>query len=155
MFHTTVRIAVAVMVAVALSSCQKGNPNLPLSRNETPLQHTNRIVVLDRDVRNTLLFVNSIQKRLSGGHLLIQANFENRMMTQDVWADIGFEFMDGNNMVVDKTEWMTTLFPAGQVTMIQGSSIGPGAVKHVLLLKNLKTATGRMIGPASKIMVFP
>ncbi len=149
-----VRSIILIIAAVVLCSCH-GGPNLPLSSGRTPLQHQNRIVVLNRDVRSTLLFVNAVQKRLPGGQLLIQANFQSRMRVQDVWADIAFEFMDQNNMLVDKTEWMTTFFPASQVTMVQGSSISPRAFKHVLLLKNLKTSDGRMIGPASFILEMP
>ncbi len=154
MFSNIIRMTAAGIAVIVLSSCQ-GGPNLPLSTGRTPLQHTNRTVVLDRDVRNTLLFVNSVNKRLPGGQIMVQANFQNRMRNQDVWADIAFEFLDGNNMLVDKTEWMTTLFPASQVTMVQGSSISPHAVKHVLLLKDLKTQNGRLIGPASWILEFP
>ncbi len=149
-----VRTISLIIIAVFFSSCH-GGPNLPLSSGRTPLQHKNRIVVLDRNVRNTLLFVNAVQKRLPGGQLLIQANFQSRMRVQDVWAEIAFEFMDKDNMVVDKTEWMTTLFPASQVTMVQGSSISPRAFKHVLLLRNLKTRDGRMIGPASWVIEMP
>ncbi len=149
-----IRIAVTILVAVVLSSCQ-GGPSLPLKTGGSPLQHENRTVVLDRDVRNTLLFVNSVQKRLPGGQVLVQSNFQSRMRQQDVWAEISFEFLDENNMLVDKTEWMTTLFPASQVTMVQGSSISPNVVKHVLLLKDLKTASGRLIGPSSWILEFP
>ena len=148
------RCFLLTVVIILLSSCQ-GGPNLPISTRKTPLQHQNRIVMLDRDVRSTLLFVNSVQKRLPGGQLLIQAKFQSRMRDQDVWADIAFEFMDEDNMVVDKTEWMTTLFPASEVTMVQGSSISPQVFKHVLLLKNLKTSDGRMIGPASWILELP
>lgn len=147
-------IATILCSAIIISGCQ-GGPNLPLSTGRAPLQHVNRTVMLDRDVRHTLLYVNSVQKRLPGGQLLIQANFQSRMRIEDVWADIAFEFLDENNMLVDKTEWMTTLFPASQVTMVQGSSISPNAVKHVLLLKDLKTRDGRMIGPASWILEFP
>ncbi len=154
MFSITTRFAIAVIIVFMISCCQ-GGPSAPLSTGRTPLQHSNRTVMLDRNVRNTLLLVNSVQKELPGGQLLAQVNFESRLRAQDVWADISFEFMDENNMLVDKTEWTTTLFPASQVTMVQGSSISPNAVKHVLLMKGLKTRNGRVIGPASVILEFP
>ncbi len=138
-----------------LTGCRQGGPALPLGTTRPPLQHTNRIIVLDRDVRNTLIYINSVNKRLPGGQLFIQVNFQNRLQGDDVWADVMFEFMDKNNMMMDKTQWMPTLFPASQVTMVQGSSLGGGAVKHVVLLKNLRTRNGRIIGPATDIFEVP
>ena len=47
-------------------------------------------------------------------------------------------------MVVDETEWVNTFFPRSEVTTVQGNSISGRAVKHVMLLKDLKTRTGRL-----------
>lgn len=155
MFHSLVQLINVLLVLFLLTSCQQGGPSGPLSTGRTPLQHSIRTTVIDRDVRNTLLFVNSVNKRLPGGQILIQANFENRLRSQDVWADISFEFMDEDNMLIDRTEWVPTLFPASQITMIQGSSISSHAAKHVLLMRNLKTANGKIVGPARKIFEYP
>ena len=51
--------------------------------------------------------------------------------------------MNENNVVIDETEWVKTLFPALEVTTVQGSSLTAGAVAHVMLLKNLYTRSGR------------
>ena len=147
--------ALVLSVWIVLTGCQPTGPSVPLSVTESPLQHTNRIVILDRNVRNTLFLVNAVHQRLPGGQLLVRANFQNRFHQDDVWADVKFEFQDKYNMVVDETEWMPTYFPAGEVTMVQGSSISSGAAKHVLLLKGLRTAAGgRIRGPGSAIYVI-
>ncbi len=151
MVSAILRCFMVLGLAGSLTGCHQGGAALPLGTTKPPRQHTNRIIVLDRNVRNTLIYINSVNKRLPGGQLLIQVNFQNRLQRDDVWADVKFEFMDANNMMVDTTQWIPTLFPASQVTMIQGSSLGGGAFKHVVLLKNLQTRNGRIIGPATDI----
>lgn len=134
---------------ILMSACASPGPYAPYARpGEAPMQHSQRIVILDRNVQDALLFVDSVQKRLPRGEILVQANFQNRYPKDDVWADIKFEFLDENNAAVDETEWVKTLFPALEVTTVQGSSITDRAVKHVMLLKNLYTRSGQKpIGP--------
>lgn len=142
-------------VFLLLTACQPTGPQVPLGVVTPPLQHTNRIVVLDRNVANAIFFVNADQQRLPGGQLFIRVNFQNRYHQNDVWADIKMEFQDSHNMMVDETEWVKTYFPAGEVTMVQGTSISPNAVKHVVLMKNLRTRNGgRITGPDDAIFVF-
>ncbi len=147
-------IVSGIVTLLMLTGCQPTGPAVPLGVVESPIQHTNRIVILNRNVRNTLFLVNAVHQRLPGGQLFVRANFQNRFHQDDVWADVKFEFQDQHNMVIDETEWLPTLFPAGEVTMVQGSSISGSANKHVLLLKNLRTATGgRIRGPGAAIYV--
>lgn len=120
-----------------------------------PMQHSQRIVILDRNVRNALLYVNSVQKRLPGGQIMVQANFQNRFPNDDVWADVKVEFLDAHNMLVDQTEWMPTYFPAWEVTMVQGSSISPKPVKHVMLLRNLRNRDGNIQGTWGTVFEMP
>jgi len=136
--------AICIVLLGFLPSCK--GPFVPIEKgaNAQPLQHTQRIVILDKQVRNALLYSNSVQKRLSGGQILVQANFQNRFSDGDIWAETKIEFLDENNMLVDQTEWVNTYFPAWEVTMIQGNSISANAVRHVILLKNLRTRTGRV-----------
>jgi len=130
-------------------ACTSTGPYAPYARpGDAPMQHSQRIVIMDRNVQGALLLVDSVQKRLPRGEILVQANFQSRYPNDDVWADIKFEFLDENNVPVDETEWVKTSFPALEVTTVQGSSISTRAVKHVMLLKNLYTRTGKKpIGP--------
>jgi hypothetical protein len=121
-----------------------------LGQINPPLEHSQRVVVLDQAVRDTLLLVNAVHKRLPGGQLLVQAGFRNRLTRDNVWAQVRFRFLDPYDMPVDESEWVDTLFAPGEVTTVQGSSMSPHAVKHVLLLRNLRSATGRL-GPAEAI----
>jgi len=125
-------------------------PMSPLGQINPPLEHSQRVVVLDQAVRDTLLLVNAVHKRLPGGQLLVQAGFRNRLTRDNVWAQVRFRFLDPYDMPVDESEWVDTLFAPGEVTTVQGSSMSPHAVKHVLLLRNLRSATGRL-GPAEAI----
>jgi len=130
-----------------LISCgSSGGPYPPLTRTpeKQPLQHEQRIVFLDKNAKDVLLYVNSVQKRLPGGHILVQANFQNRVAREDVWAEVKIVFYDENNMVVDETEWMNTHFAAGEVTMVQGNSTSDRAMKHVMLLKRLSNRSGKL-----------
>jgi len=126
------------------AACTSTGPYAPYARpGDAPMQQTQRIVILDRNVQGALLFVDSVQKRLPRGEILVQANFQSRYPNDDVWADVKFEFLDGNNVVIDETEWVKTFFPALEVTTVQGSSLTAGAATHVMLLKNLYTASGK------------
>ncbi len=135
----------ALLTALLLSSCQPAGPSAPYRLVNQPIQQSDRIVVLDNNVRDTLFLVNTSQARLPGGQIQVKASFQNRFQNVDVWADISFEFQDINGMAVDKGEWVTTRFAAGEVTTIQGTSISPNGQKHVLLLKNLQTGRGGSI----------
>ena len=138
-----------------LISCGgSGGPYVPVTHTAgwQPLQHEQRIVILDRNVKDVLLYVNSVQKRLPRGHILVQANFQSRFAKEDVWAEVKIVFYDENNMVVDETEWMNTHFPAWEVTMVQGNSISHRAMKHVMLLKNLRNRSGKL--PRTRGMIF-
>lgn len=143
---------IVLVLMVTVGGCAKG-PYAPLAHKpgtET-MQHTQRVVILDRNVRDALIFVNSVQKRLPGGQILVQANFQNRSQNVDVWADVKVEFLDENNMLVDATEWVQTHFPALQVTMVQGSSISGRAAKHTMLLRNLRTRDGSIRGTSGSV----
>ena len=145
------------LVAV-LTGCQTytTGPAVPYGLVDQPLQQTDRIVILDNNVRNTLYLVNEVQGRLPGGQLLIKATFQNRFHQDDVWADVKVEFQDQNSMAIDRSEWVTTLFPAGEVTLVQASSLTPVAVKHVLLIRNLRTVRGGAVtGPSNAIYIIP
>ena len=153
-----VYIIAGAVLLVLFASCK--GPYLPIERTHKgqPLQHSRRTVILDRNVRDALLYVNSVQKRLPGGQIFVQANFQNRFQGADIWADVKIEFLDENNMLVDETEWVNTYFPQWEVTMVQGNSISSQAVKHVMLMKNLKTPTGvlpRTFGTIFELPWFP
>ena len=126
------------------AACTSTGPYPPHARpGDAPMQQTRRVVILDRNVQGALLFVDSVQKRLPRGEMLVQANFQSRYPNDDVWADVKFEFLDENNVAIDETEWVKTLFPALEVTTVQGNSLTGGAVTHVMLLKNLYTRSGK------------
>ncbi len=112
--------------------------------------------MLDRNVQDVLLFIGSDQRRLPGGEIYVRANFQNRLPNDDVWAEVKLQFLDANNFPVDETEWVKYRFPALEITTVQGSSISSKAVKHVMLLRNLYTKTGRRIKPGTifKILGF-
>lgn len=150
------KLSLMGILTLILSACAGAGPYVPLEKSpkEVPLQHSQRIVILDRNVRNALLFINSVQNRLPGGQILIQANFQNRFPNDDLWAEVKFEFYDENNMVVDKTEWVNTHFPRAEVTMVQGNSISSKPAKHVMLMRNLRTRTGGIIGPVGAIFAI-
>lgn len=153
--HLT-RAAAALLAAAILTgpaACTSPGPYSPYARpGDAPMQQTHRIVILDSNVQDALLLVNTVQKRLPRGEILVQANYQNRYAREDIWADVKFEFFDGNGMLLDETEWVKTFFPALEVTMVQGSSISTTAAKHVMLLKNLYTASGNK--PISQGRIF-
>ncbi|HDQ41417.1 MAG TPA: hypothetical protein ENN39_10370 [Desulfonatronum sp.] len=148
-------VCVFLLALMVMTGCK--GPYAPIAHKPgtEPMQHSQRIVILDRNVRNALLYVNSVQKRLPGGQILVQANFQNRFPNDDIWADVKVEFLDEHNMLLDQTEWMSIHFPAWQVTMVQGSSISPRPVKHTMLLRNLRTRDGNIQGTWGTVFEMP
>jgi hypothetical protein len=124
-------------LAVWLTSCSSPGPYAPKSElGGSSAQLSQRVLFLDETLRDAVLLVNSVQKRLPRGEILVQANFRSRLQKNDIWVDVKFEFYDADSMLVDETEWMKVHFPAMEVTMVQGSSIASNAAKHVILLNN-------------------
>jgi hypothetical protein len=147
-------LAVSLALAGTISACGGGGgPYVPVTRDpvKTPYQHSQRILTLDKNVRDILLYVDSVQERLPGGQISIRASFQNRL-EQDVWAEVKTEFLGADNMVVDETEWVETHFPAWEVTAVKANSITAGAVKHTLLLRNIRNRTGVL--PKAKRGIF-
>ena len=143
---------------IGLTGCQNstGGQFLPYGVPDQPLHHTNRIVILDKNVRDTLFLINSVQERLPGGQIQVKAAFQNSFHEQDVWADVKVEFQDKNSMPIDSGEWITTFFPAAQSTMIESTSLTPNAAKHVVLLKKLRTSDGgNLAGERDNIYAIP
>lgn len=122
---------------VWIVSCSSPGPYAPKSEvGGGSMQQSQRVLFLDETLRDGLLLVNSAQKRLPRGEILVQANFKSRYQKNDIWVDVKFEFYDAQSMLIDETEWMKVHFPAMETTMVQGSSIASQAAKHVILLKN-------------------
>jgi len=140
------------VVVIALSC--RSRPSLStLSEDDT--QQNRRIIALNETVANTLLYVNSVQKRLPGGQILAQVNLQNRYAKTDVWAEVKVEFYDENSMLVDETEWINTYFPPLEITTIQGNSIHARAVKHCMLLRNIRNASGLLPGFRRSLFELP
>jgi len=139
-------------IAVIAVSCR--SPSLPtLGRTNT--QHNRRVIAVDQTVAKSLLYVNSVQKRLPGGQILVQVNLQNRYEKTDVWAEVKIEFYDENNMLIDETEWIDTHFPALEITTVQGNSIHARTAKHCMLLRNIRNASGLLPGSRRKLFVLP
>lgn len=133
----TARILLWMWFPVWITACSSSGPYAPKTRmGNSPMQQSQRILFIDENLRDGLLLVNSVQKKLPHGEILVQANFKSRYPNNDIWVEVKFEFFDANSILIDETEWMKTHFPAMEVTTVQGSSITPYAVKHVILLKN-------------------
>ncbi len=143
-----IRYGFICLIVVVLCSCGKEDTlYLPGAVTKAPLQQTHRLLLVDKNIRNALLYVNSVNNRLPGGQLLVRVNFQNQR-DDAVWADVMIEFQDADGIAIDQTAWIPTRFPAKLVTPVQGTSITPHATKHVVLLKNLRGEDGRGIGPA-------
>lgn len=140
-------------VVVIAISCRSSPSLSTLSEDDT--QQNRRIIALNETVANTLLYVNSVQKRLPGGQIMAQVNLQNRYEKTGVWAEVKVEFYDENSMLVDETEWINTYFPPLEITTIQGNSIHAGAVKHCMLLRNIRNASGVLPGFRRSLFELP
>ncbi len=152
-FFSFLAVCILLFSCLMMGGCGSPGSSAPYALVNQPMQLGNRIVILDNNVLDTLFLVNTSQARLPGGQIQVKATFQNRFQNQDIWVDVGFEFQDKNGMLVDRAEWVATRFPAAEVTLVQGTSISPLAQKHVLLLKNLRTAQGGPLRDGNGVFV--
>ena len=105
--------------------------------NRSPLQDTERIVLLDHALTRYLKVVRSKTDRLTAGQLEIKIDIENEE-NADVWADMRIIFRDDDGFELETTNWEPVQFHRRAVTTIKRNSLSAKAADYRILLRKIK-----------------
>ena len=145
--HAARTVVVAVLVAVAASSCRYAAEPSRLHQNprkghRVPLQHKERLLTLDKSIEAAVFYVNHVQNRLPGGQLQIKVNLQNRDASHDLFIEWKAIFYDRNNFEIESSPWVAQHFPAKMVTTVAVNSVRSDASNFTVMLRRAATSTG-------------
>ncbi|MCP5003853.1 MAG: hypothetical protein GY941_07865 [Planctomycetes bacterium] len=125
------------------TGCQKPGPYLVRQTpSETPFQHSERLIALDKSAAAALYFVNHQQSRSEAGQVYIQINLQNVSAAQDIWMDWKVVFYDKQNFQIEETEWNQTFFPAKEVKTLKVNSLRRDVEKFTVMVRSPSTTDG-------------
>ncbi len=147
----------SVLVVCLLATVQCGplrGPYGPIARDDgqDPHQLRHGVTVLDKDVRDALLFVNRTAKRLPNGQVRARVQMQNLHRGETLWSKIRFAFYDADNVIIDQTEWQSVAFPSQEVVALSGISLRGDVMRYNVQFKDLRSKSGDIMTPAGKIL---
>lgn len=105
-------------------------------RNPNPLQETERVVMLDRNMTYYLNIVKHVADRLPNGNLKVRLAIENEENT-DYWVDVQVIFRDKDGFEVESTNWEPFMFHRRKVTTYEKVSLNNQAADYRVLIRNI------------------
>ncbi len=151
------RLTALIMIGtlVLISGCQRSwDPSDPGMRGDgsTPHQLGHGVTMFDKNVRNTLVFINKSARRTERGHSQVRVQMQNvRDLT--LWADYRVVFYDADNMQIDATEWAPASFKPREVVLLQGVSLQNDATCYNVQFRNLRSKSGRPLSSKWEVKV--
>jgi hypothetical protein len=142
------------LLAAALVGCATPRgPYSPITPEDrdAPHQMSHGVTMLDKNVRDSLLFVNRVAKRLPSGQVQVRIQMQNLYRDETLWSDVRVVFYDEDNMTVDQTEWQKIPFPPREIVLIQGTSLRNDVQTYNVQFKNLRSRTGRRLCPPDTV----
>ena len=146
-----------VLVVFLLAAVQCGprrGPYSPIERDDGQKPHQLRygVTMLDKDVRDALLFVNRTAKRLPNGQVRARVQMQNLHRGETLWSKVRFAFYDADNIIVDQTEWQSVAFPPHEVVALSGISLRSDVMRYNVQFKDLRSKSGQVMSPKGKIL---
>ncbi len=154
MFSRRITLELLVGFLVVMPhGCARG-PYTPLARKDgqEPHQLRHGITMLDKDVRDSLLFINRTAKRTPNGQVQVRIQMRNLYRDETLWSDIRFSFYDADKMAVDQTEWQRVAFPPHEVVMIKDTSLRNDVNTYNIQFRDLESRSGRRLTPPGRIL---
>jgi uncharacterized protein YcfL len=105
--------------------------------NTSPLQESERVVLLDSALTRYLNVVKHKSDRLDAGQLEIKLAVENEE-NEDVWCDVQVIFRDADGFELEKTSWEPVQFHRRKVTTFKRNSLSAKASDYRVLIRNIK-----------------
>jgi hypothetical protein len=128
------KVSLLLLLALAWSAC--GGPFKP-EVNPTPMQDTEKVVLLDMALARYLNVVRHKGERLPGGQLEVKLEMENEEKG-NVWADVQVIFRDKDGFELEKTNWEPVQFQGRTVTNFKKNSLNSKADDYRVLIRNIK-----------------
>ncbi len=136
-------IVLLIIVVTGCSSPPAGGPYLlTQSPNVTSIQHSERLIALDKSAASALSFVNHQQIHLESGQLRLLINLQNISTTHDIWMDWKVVFYDSQNFEIETTEWNKSFFPAKEIKTLKANSIRRDAINYTVMLRSPSSEKG-------------
>ena len=104
-------------------------------QNKSPLQETERVVLLDRVLASNLNIVKQMTETLESGQMRVKLEIENEK-NDDLWTDIQVIFKDSDGFEMEKISWQPVRFQRRAVTTFQRNSMKPNASDYRILIRN-------------------
>lgn len=111
-------------------------PYKPTS-SETPLQETEKVLLLDHGLTYRIHVVKEASTRLAGGQFEVKMEIENKW-NDDVWVDIQTIFRGTDGFEIEKTDWEPFLLHRRTVTLFQRNSLNTAAADYRILIRNVR-----------------
>jgi len=119
---------------LTLSACGPAK----VGSNPSPIQHHERLLLLDRAYKPYLKVVSEQKKRLESGQLEMVMEIQNRR-NKDLWADIQVVFLDASGVEVDKTSWEAVMFHRRDLKTFKKISLPTPAIDYRMMIRKAKT----------------
>jgi len=108
------------------------------SRTTTkPLELENNLIYLDNALLSQIPCENLSYKKLSNGHLKINAKFFN-MINSTTVCQIKIKFKDEHDNIIEETSWMPLTLPRKEITNFQHLSLNTDAINFTLFLRKFR-----------------
>lgn len=125
------------ILAIALSIFACGPAKV--GSNPDPVQHQERLLLLDRAYKPYLKVVSEKVRRLESGQLEVIMEIQNKR-NKDLWTDIQVVFKDADGVEVDKTNWEPKIFHRREVTTYKKISLPATATDYRVVIRKAKNA---------------
>lgn len=134
---TTPRSGGFTIIAIVLVALSTGCGPYKAGVNTSPLQESERVVLLDHALTRYLNVVKHRANKLPSGQLEVKIAIENEE-NYDVWADLQVLFHDQDGFELEKTHWEPIQFHRRKVTTLVKNSLSAKADDYRILIRNIK-----------------
>lgn len=127
-------VSIFLLAGFLLVSCGPAK----VGSNPSPIQHQERLLLLDRAYKPYIKIVSEQKKRLESGQLEMTMEIQNRR-NKDLWADIQVVFLDQAGVEVDKTSWEPVMFHRRDVKTFKKVSLPSTASDYRMVIRKAKS----------------
>ncbi|MCB0272734.1 MAG: hypothetical protein KDD46_06950 [Bdellovibrionales bacterium] len=128
------KIVFVMILATLFGACGPAR----VGSNPDPIQHEERLLLLDRAYKSKIRLVSEQARKLDSGQLEVIMEIQNQS-NKDLWTDIQVIFKDADGVEVDKTNWEPQMFHRRELTTYKKVSLPATAVDYRIVIRAAKT----------------
>lgn len=121
-----------VTVVLVLGGCASG-PYMA-KRVDDPLEHTSKVVLMDRGLRNDVAAAALRIERLENGILGGDVQIKNET-AKPLAVQLKVKFLDSGKFPIEETNWMPEVIPGNEIYTMKVTSLTKEAQDFVVLVK--------------------